>query len=175
MARGNILIIVTLLLTACNQSPKSELKISDKLVPASDSQIAIIKYDTALHGMFKNGTPTTLSVKEINAIEEIMEQFVSEYNAKWETYILEKQPKSPDYRLSKEDFLIELRTYGRQYVAIVNINGDKEIWINCFCQIDGTDWKERVIVTKDGGKCHFQLKVNLTTKTFYEVNINGEA
>src|SRR5687767_5549533 len=91
-----LVIIVTLLLTACGHSTNFDLKIPDKPVPASDSQTAIIKYDSTQHWIFKNGAPTTLSITEINDIEGILKQFVSKYNTGQEKYILETQPKSPD-------------------------------------------------------------------------------
>ena len=175
MTRECTVIIVTLFLTACGQSTNSDLKIPDKPVPASDSRTAIITYDTAQHWIFRNDTPATLSTKEINDIEDILKLFVAEYNAAQEKYIAETQLKLPDHKLANEDFMIELKNYSRQYVPVINAKGEKEIWVNCFCIISGTDWRERVVIVDDGGKCFFNLKVNLTTRTYYDESVNGEA
>ncbi len=175
MTKECLVIIVTLSLIACGKSTNSDLKIPDKPVPASDSKTTIIKYDTTQHWIFKNGTPTTLSPKEITDIEEILKLFVADYNAAREKYIAETQPKLPDQRLANEDFMIELKNYNRQYVPVINARGEKEIWVNCFCIINGTDWRERVVIVDDGGKCFFNLKINLTARTYYDESVNGEA
>ena len=55
-------------------------------------------------------------------------------------------------------------------------NGQKEVWVNCFCQLSGDNkWKTEVVHVADGGNCYFNFKINLTTKTCYDFAVNGVA
>jgi hypothetical protein len=62
-------------------------------------------------------------------------------------------------------------------VGAVNSNGEKIIWINCFCKTEESsfkDWKKNIVLVKDGGNCFFNLKANITTNTFTDFFVNGE-
>jgi hypothetical protein len=65
--------------------------------------------------------------------------------------------------------------YKRQYVSIINSIGEKEVWINCFCDSFYKDWKKQILHVDDGGNCFFNLKVNLSTKKCYDIFVNGYA
>jgi len=68
-----------------------------------------------------------------------------------------------------------LNEYKRQLVAVINGKGEKEVWVNCFCNRDWGRYREEVLVADDGGACYFNIKINLTTKTSYDLMVNGEA
>lgn len=80
-------------------------------------------------------------------------------------------------------------TYGLN--SAIDKNGNKVIFINSFCESfeDLTDlditnelsgeetkinWHDYLIEVSDGGKCFWQMKVNLTSKKYFELIINGE-
>jgi hypothetical protein len=63
--------------------------------------------------------------------------------------------------------------YKRQYVAVTNKNGDKEVWINFLCQTYADDWKTSIKLVQDGGNCYFNLKINLTREKCYDLSVNG--
>ncbi|HMT10961.1 MAG TPA: hypothetical protein PKA39_04995 [Ignavibacteria bacterium] len=72
----------------------------------------------------------------------------------------------------------KLENYHRQFAGAVLENGDKVIWINCFCYayIDYMrNWKESFILVDDGGNCFFNVKVNLNTGQYYDLMVNGNA
>ena len=68
-----------------------------------------------------------------------------------------------------------LSAYRRQYVAVINGKGQKEIWVNFFCATFNHDWKHHVVIVDDGGVCFFQLWINLTLKKAYDLIPNGAA
>ena len=65
--------------------------------------------------------------------------------------------------------------YKFQYVAAINNNCEKEVWVNGFCKTWDTDWKKEILLVHDGGNCYFNLKFNLSTKECFEVAVNGYA
>ena len=75
------------------------------------------------------------------------------------------------------DYEIDLegQDYKKQLVARTNRKGEKEVWINCFCHVQINSWKTEIQGVEDGGPCYFSLKVNLTSKMFYDLSVNGYA
>jgi hypothetical protein len=68
-----------------------------------------------------------------------------------------------------------LSEYKRQYVAVINRQGQKEVWINFFCSYFDTDWKHHVLIVNDGGSCFFQLRINLSSRKARKLIPNGDA
>jgi hypothetical protein len=65
--------------------------------------------------------------------------------------------------------------YNRQFVGALNENGEKIIWINCFCkpEKENEDWKHKLIIAMGGGTCFFNFKVNVTKNEYYDFKVNG--
>lgn len=108
-------------------------------------------------------------------IEIILNKCINDYNPNQERQFKEINDKHPEYKLDKKYFIIDLTRYKRQYVAIINSKGEKEVWINCFCNTWDKNWKTNLIFVHDGGNCYFNLKINLTTRKYYELMVNGDA
>lgn len=70
---------------------------------------------------------------------------------------------------------IKLKDYYRQYVAFINNEGEKVVWINLFCNYFNTDWKKNVVFVLDGGECYFNLKINIEKGFAYDFEVNGYA
>ena len=119
----------------------------------TDSSYAIIPCKQATP--FKKAKEASLSEVEIRQIESIANKGIEEYNkhTKWEKIDL-------DYKV--------------QLVPVINQKGEKEVWINGFCD-DERDWRKIIVSIRDGGNCFFQMKINLSKKKCYDVGINGEA
>ena len=84
--------------------------------------------------------------------------------------------KFPQNGFQLKDFIIDLRKYYRQYIVTKNKKGEKEVWVNCFCSIQNMDyWKKQVVFVMDGGNCFFNLKINLSRKSYSDFEVNGEA
>lgn len=117
------------------------------------SIIAILPLDTQLHWIFNSGKTVELTADDLVKIEMLLQQCIDEY------------------KFEKTNFIIDLTRYRRQYMAAINSKGEKEVWINCFCE----NWKTSAVLVVDGGNCFFNLKVNLATGNYYELSINGES
>jgi hypothetical protein len=64
--------------------------------------------------------------------------------------------------------------YFKQFVAVINKNGEKEVWVNCCCEVMDY-WKKQIQTTLDGGTCYFNLKINLNKNILYNFSVNGVA
>ena len=144
-------------------------------ISVDTSSIAIIPFDTTYHWLFKKSKPTELSTTELEQIETILLDCISEYNPAQKKQFDKISSKYPNQKFQLSNFVIELDNYKRQYVAVINENREKEIWINCFCNTWNQDWRKKLIEVEDGGNCYFQLKINLTKKIFYDFMVNGNA
>jgi hypothetical protein len=65
--------------------------------------------------------------------------------------------------------------YRMQLVPATNVKGEREVWVNCFCLTMLQDWKRKIQVVMDGSSCFFSFKINLSTKKYYELSVNGVA
>jgi hypothetical protein len=66
--------------------------------------------------------------------------------------------------------------YDMQFVGAINENGEKIIWVNCFCKTHADsfkDWKTKLVMVKDGGNCFFNLKINIDKNSYTDVIVNG--
>lgn len=159
-----------LFFTNCTDKKIEAQKESTKpeTIQIDTSKVAVLKYDTNSSVFNKESEPTSLSNEDLIKFELVLNKFVSDYND-------EKNSTSTDLKFERKDFILNLNQYKRQYFAILNSKGQKEVWINCFCNDNKLDWKTEKVIVKDGGNCYFNLKVNLTTEAYYEVHINGNA
>lgn len=171
---------MTTCLTSCGQTitnEKNEITKSQRF-NVDTSTIAIIKLDNTTNNtfkLFKTVTETELTSEDIEKIEFILLDFLNDYNPKQERVYNDIIEKNPNSKIDKRHFIIDLGRYKRQYYATTNEKGEKEIWVNCFCDTWDKNWKEDLIFVFDGGNCYFNLKINLTTKEYYDVMVNGDA
>ena len=148
-----------------NNQNDTQTNVIERVLPVDTSLIAIIPFDNSRDWLFdKTYSPSALTQNDIAKIERLMTDCVNNYNKKL----------SAD---NKQYFSIDLtkEKYKRQYVAVTNKNGDKEVWINCLCQTHGDNWKTSIIMVDDGGNCYFNLKINLTKEKCYDFGVNGHA
>ena len=121
---------------------------------------------------FEGAKEATLNSQELQQIEAILFLAVRTYNARRAKQFAKHKQKYPNDTLDKQQFLIDLAQYKRQYVAVINQQGQKEVWVNCFCSVN-FDWKQEIVKVLDGGKCFFHLNINLTQEKYYDFAING--
>lgn len=123
-------------------------------------QYAFFNFDAKRHYYIfnKNYSPSKLSKDEVRKIEDLISSEVKKYNNRRKYETIKKSER-----------------YYKQFVAVENPKGEKEVWVNCSCEILEKDWKENVQITRDGGSCFFNLKINLTKKVVYDFWVNGVA
>jgi hypothetical protein len=128
------------------------------------ARYAILKPDTIPDYIFnKSYKPATLSDADILQIGKLLDKKVSEVN-----------DEQRSTGLFKSDYLGNPKKYYKQIIAVVNSKGEKEVWVNCLCSIYySPDWKTQSFMILDGGSCFFNLKINLSTNTVYDLMING--
>ena len=133
------------------------------------SQYAVLEYKpgNSMPKVFPDGyKKTTLSKKEINKIELILNRCIEERNA---AARIEYKTDLTRYAI---DYIIVLQKYTRQYVPSISLGGDKIVWVNCFCHSYNA-FRDEILGTDDGGECYFNVMINLNNKTYFDLKVNG--
>jgi hypothetical protein len=142
----------------------------------AESDFVILPFDKDWHWIFKNVKPTELTKSELIEIENILKIAVKENNESQKISLKKHNEEYPKNKWNETGFEIKLKGKKRQYVSVINEKGEKEVWINFFNNDWESDsWKTDLMIVHDGGNCYFNLKVNLTNKTYSELGINGYA
>ena len=140
----------------------------------STSDFTILDFKKNWNWMFDVGSPTNLNQIELAEIETILKLAVKENNEKQKLRLEKSNQEFPNNVRKQTGFEITLNEMKRQYVPIINPKGEKEIWINLFCDDFGNDtWKYTLMEVSDGGNCFFNVKVNLENKTYSRLIVNG--
>ncbi|AEV98146.1 hypothetical protein A4D02_33690 [Niastella koreensis] len=147
---------IIVFLAACAHKPKAtypEALLWDQQVDTS--LIAVIPYTRELFsGENKgNNTAATLTKDDMKRIEFLLTNCVQ----------------------NNKDIDLKNGKYKRQYVAVTNDKGEKIVWVNCFCHVDGFDWKKSIVMVSDGGSCYFNVEINLTRGEYNGFWVNGYA
>jgi len=158
------------------------------LLSIQANEIVILPYDFTVW-QNENYTQAELEYNDFELSNSILTICVTNYNIEQEKRFQEICSRYPDTKFDKNHFVIDLTRYYRQYICVTNERGEKEVWINFHCaefffnSLDNIDetiellsaWKAGKLVVLDGGNCFFNLKINLTTKKYYDLSVNGEA
>jgi hypothetical protein len=175
-----ITILVLVLTISLSSRGQKRVENKDRMLSSTSLQIdtsviAVLPFDTTQNWLFIDSKPVELTNADLTQIEKLLKECVDNYNPEQERQFNEIKAKDPSAKIYKKHFVIDLTEYKRQYVAVTNDKGEKEVWINCFCDTWGKNWRKEQILVKDGGNCYFNLKINLTKGEYYELTINGEA
>lgn len=153
-----------------------ELRNTNELEESSKNPVfSTIPFDIKKHWMFHHdGENYELSITDIKRIDELLNQAVTEYNLIEKVKFVKKETDFPHLRLELSNYTIALKHYKRQYLA-VKIKEEKIVFIQCFCNEEHKNWQSEMIHVCDGGKCYFDVYINLTQKTTQPIAVNGEA
>lgn len=178
------------LLNACNSPEKQTEQIPapiEKAVeePAEAKDDALLAFDPSdawltEHVFSKEDKATTLSEAELRLTDSLMEEFLAIYNKEEVPKILKLYMKEkPEDKAELTWFRIDLKLYKKQYIAVINAKGEKEVWANCFSKaieerIEFTDWKKIPVRVSGGGNNFFNLKVNLAQQSVYDFKVNSK-
>jgi hypothetical protein len=100
----------------------------------------------------------TLEQSDFAIIDRLFAQSIFDYNKSFED-----EPPRID---------VTKRKYKMQLVCVMNPDGEREVWVNCFCT-DLPYWREQLVEVNDGWTCFFNLRVNLTTNMYSHFEVNG--
>jgi hypothetical protein len=159
---------------AFGQKNRSETKIRNHNL-VDTYKIAIIPFDKSKSWFFKENEPTSLTSIDMEQIEKLITLCIFNYNSKKLKIYNQLDKNKIENKEYFERNCIDLSKYKRQYVATINSKGEKEIWVNLFCDTYNSNWKKEILVVFDGGNCFFNVKLNLKKKKYFELIINGVA
>jgi len=155
--------------TSCGQTQNKKAEQITKSKSTNNIQLdtsktAIILFDKKGNYPFDSSfKPATLTQEDIVNIDSLIIACVNDYNDS-----LDKDHKQWSIDLKK-------RNYKKQLMVVANKKGEKEVWVNCFCSTWDDRWKTELMIVDDGGNCYFNFKINLATKKFYDLGVNGVA
>lgn len=163
----------SIIIVNCGQTSTQNINFASDDLKYDTSVIAIIPYDSANNRYFERCKQTQLTQEDIFLIDSIIIKSVNTYNNELEKKYNDTNEK--EFRsINIEYHLINLKKYKRQYIAVTNTKGEKEVWVNIFCRTDYfLNWKTKLFNVKDGGNCFFNLKINLTKGMYYDFYVNG--
>jgi hypothetical protein len=144
---------------------------------ASSDRYVILPFDKSVYtSLPEDCTQAALNNEDFANIERVLSFCVNKYNRSQTTVYRETAKKLPDQELKINDYVIDLKCYYRQYIVVYNKRGEKEVWVNCFCNIQSlNNWREKAVIVMGGGNCFFNVRINLTRKSFSDFMVNGLA
>ena len=168
----NLLLLLFTGLLMPQQAPQTQARPRTDTTTIDTSRYAILTFNKTRDAFLFDAKykPAELSAAEVEKIEKVVKIMVAEYNKK----VLEQKTKNAADSTSAGGTIEEPAKYYKQMIAITNNKNEKEVWVNCFCTPrEKKYWRKGVIVILDGGTCFFNLKINLSTNTVMEFNVNG--
>lgn len=128
------------------------------------SKTAIIEFNPKIGWPFDSSYKTIMLTQiEMQAVDGFLLVCITDYNNS-----LDKDHKQWSIDLKQ-------RNYRKQLIVAINKNGQKEVWVNCFCRIVSDKWKTEIVDVADGGNYYFHFKINLTLNEYYNLGVNGVA
>lgn len=101
--------------------------------------------------------PHDLTKKEIAKCQQLVKEAVESFN---------KKSSTP----------LNLDQYGQQYIGALSPEGEIMVYVNCFCNPEKYDYREKyLVVVSDGGDCFFHLVINLAKNEIVEGMTHGSA
>lgn len=169
MQRITLLIGILFLLTCgeklIGQESNENKGLKDILFDTTRSTIITTK--DAVHFAFNDSySSSELNEAEYPEVQNLITQAILKYNSRFKD---SNSLKTIGIDTGKYK-------YKMQIVPALNKNGQKEVWINAFCNSLGVmNWKSKLVFVKDGGNCFFNFKINLTEHKIYRIFVNGYA
>ena len=160
---------------ACGQTKhkshyKTKHKQNNKL-HFDTSKTAIIHFDNSVSYPFSNNyVQASLTQNDIYLIDSLLDKYVAKYNNS-----LKLNYDSIEHGDMHAPIDLKNNIYKKQLLVVKNSQGEKEVWVNCLCETYDNKWKTEIILIEDGGNCYFNFKINLKTKKYYNLIINGNA
>ena len=124
------------------------------------SKISILTIDAGHSVQFRYAKSVELSRTDFRLTEVLLRDCINSTNDSSQVLKVYTLP------------FIDINNYKRQYIPFAKPNGDRFVWVNCFCA-DFPFWKNKVVFVFDGGACFFNVEINLTKRAYGELYINS--
>ena len=177
----NLVYILTIFILGCSHNTKNGSTTSSYTYSIDSIDITVFVSDSMKNQIFPNNYKVVnTEISEIVECETLLKTYIAQYNQRG---ILRADSLNKRHRIKYsseaidvEQFLIDLKNYGRQYISAIDNRNHKLVYINCFCNplefpYRHKDW----VFVFDGGNCFFQLKIDLTDKKVIDFSENGVA
>ncbi|MDH7447634.1 hypothetical protein [Aquimarina sp. 2201CG14-23] len=174
---NKIILILITLISSCTTSVKTEeikneQKTQEKFKLAK-SDYTILTYTPKWHWTFNNVKPSQLQESELIEIEEVLKSAIQKHNQTQKNQLIEHNKNNSDDPITQTNYEVQLQGYMRQYVPVINNKGQKEVFINFFCDAtDEKNWQTQLVQVEDGGNCYYSVKISMETKKYYEFEVN---
>ncbi len=149
-----ILFCALFLFTSCSKMlSTASLKPNETIIEADK------RMEWAFGKNYKNWTP---EASDIETAEKILKDCFEKQKMATRNELLNRVPDD----------------YNMQFVGAINENGEKIIWINSFCKEEESsfkEWKTKIFSVADGGNCFFNVKINISKNTYFDLMVNGYA
>lgn len=168
-----------ILISSCKEKTKTKqndiLTKSEAKFELDKTDYSILTIEPKSDWIFKKGSLSDLSQSELIEAEKILIQAVKQNNELQKQNLKIHNEKYPENKWTETGYELELNKLKRQYWPIINKKGEKVVWINFFCSDNEPIPTDNIVIVMDGGNCYFNIKINLTNKTYSELRINGYA
>lgn len=136
--------------------------------PPDPDSVAILSYDKANEyfywdnrkELFGNATHLSLTPQDLLLVDSLLRQSIAASNE----YQQQRGYTGPP---------LSLNGYKRQLLAVVTEAGEKQVWVNCLCEVRDGGWKKKTIRGSGGGDCYFNVRLNLSKKSWSEADVNA--
>lgn len=146
---------------SCSQDMGDEVDYST--LNYDSSTIKIFKWEAKSYVIPENSEPLPLEQEDLKNIYDILDSCVKDYNKRNTLY--------PGISTESKYAHINLNEYKKQLFPYKDYNGQKFVFVNCFCR-DDPDWRNFIVAVKDGGKCYFSALLNLSEKVCTDFDVN---
>ncbi len=136
---------------------KSSIEIKQTIDFGKFDSYSLFTYDNKFYSYFtKNAKPYELTQNDLTNVDKILEKCFEENKA-----VLRNKSNQ----------------YTKQVIAVVKSKNEVEVWVNCNCKdkFFKNQFEQQIIQAKDGGNCHFKLKINLSKQSYSAFSVNGNA
>jgi hypothetical protein len=152
------------MIASCYSNAQST--VSSQLLIYDTSKIAIIPYHQDIPWMsydYDVDSSADLTQQDISEVKKIFEQSVTDHNN-----------KIPDSVKKNSHYTIDLknRDYKTQYVCTINRKNEKIVYVCCFCNLIGLNWRTFVFIAEEGN-CFFTVKIDLTAKKYFDFSLDN--
>lgn len=165
------IIAITLIISGCcnnNLTKDAESDQRNKIV-----NFTIIPYDSTHNWWNMPMQNTSISGSELLLIDSIYISGITDFNTLEQVRFDSLTKCNNENKYDFADFGLTYEYY-RQYIVSLGADGNKYVYINCFCG-HYKNWETEVVEVKDGGHCYFHMLINLTKKKVLFICPNGEA
>lgn len=136
----------------------------------------IIAFDPACfwEAEFAGAQPAGLTVSEIAQVEAVLAPAIAEVNHQTEQSCAAYWAADPHSQFGREQALIDLPRYARQYVALTTSTGEKLVWVQLLRR-PHAEWRTQLRWVLDGGNAYISAIINPEAGELRTLIINGSA